>query len=81
MTPLAVTQDHARLQLDISYNWHFTVRDRADQEEAAKLFCVADFTGDLCKAMASRIRGAVSSVTFSSNVGSSFVAGDTNVVV
>jgi len=32
--------------------------------EASKLFCVADFVGDLCKAMASRIRGAVSSVTF-----------------
>merc|ERR1711915_415235 len=32
--------------------------------EASKIFCVADFVGDLCKALASRIRGAVSSVTF-----------------
>merc|ERR1719510_2051531 len=33
-------------------------------EEASKIFCVADFVGDLCKAMASKIRGAVSAVTF-----------------
>merc|ERR1712198_637532 len=29
-----------------------------------KIFNVADFVGDLCKAMASKIRGALSSVTF-----------------
>jgi len=59
------TSDHARLQLELSYNWHFDISKAADnQAEAAKLFCVADFVGDLCKAMASRIRGAVSSVTF-----------------
>ena len=28
------------------------------------MFAVADFVGDLCKAMASKIRGVVSSVTF-----------------
>eukprot|EP00092_Neocalanus_flemingeri_P005149 GFUD01005538.1.p1 GENE.GFUD01005538.1~~GFUD01005538.1.p1 ORF type:complete len:863 (-),score=254.03 GFUD01005538.1:183-2771(-) len=58
------TSDHARLQLDISYNWHFHIKDTNDEKEAAKLFCVADFVGDLCKSMASKIRGAVSSVTF-----------------
>merc|ERR1711936_968146 len=58
------TSDHARLQLDISYNWHFQIKDTANAKEAAKLFCVADFVGDLCKSMASKIRGAVSSVTF-----------------
>merc|ERR1711970_877357 len=58
------TSDHARLQLDISYNWHFEVNNTNDEKEAAKLFCVADFVGDLCKSMASKIRGAVSSVTF-----------------
>jgi len=56
------TADHARLQLDISYNWHFLTSE--DQKEAAKIFAVADFTGDMCKVLASKIRGTVSSVTF-----------------
>ena len=34
------------------------------KDEAAKLFCVSDFIGDMCKAIGSRIRGAVSSVSF-----------------
>ena len=58
------TADHARLQLDLSYNWHFEIKDKKNLEEASKIFCVADFVGDLCKAMASKIRGAVSAVTF-----------------
>ena len=58
------TADHARLQLDLSYNWHFDVKDTSDLQEASKIFNVADFVGDLCKAMASKIRGAVSTVTF-----------------
>merc|ERR1719445_1556716 len=59
------TSDHARLQLELSYNWHFDVSKALDNPvEASKLFCVADFVGDLCKALASKIRGAVSSVTF-----------------
>jgi len=58
------TSDHARLQLELSYNWHFEVKDPNNEKESSKIFCVADFVGDLCKALASRIRGAVSSVTF-----------------
>eukprot|EP00092_Neocalanus_flemingeri_P014299 GFUD01015420.1.p1 GENE.GFUD01015420.1~~GFUD01015420.1.p1 ORF type:complete len:861 (+),score=260.41 GFUD01015420.1:161-2743(+) len=58
------TSDHARLQLEISYNWHFEIKDKENSQESSKIFCVADFVGDLCKAMASKIRGAVSSVTF-----------------
>jgi len=58
------TSDHARLQLDLQYNRHFEIEDFTNQAEASKLFCVGDFVGDLCKAMASRIRGAVSSITF-----------------
>eukprot|EP00048_Salpingoeca_helianthica_P014523 m.222103 g.222103 ORF g.222103 m.222103 type:complete len:850 (+) comp15960_c0_seq1:41-2590(+) len=58
------TADHARLQLQLSYNWHFKVADPANQAEAAKLFSVPDFVGDLCKAVASRVRGAVASVQF-----------------
>ena len=59
------TSDHARLQLQLSYNWHFdSAKAFESQEEAAKLFCVPDFIGDMCKAIASRIRGAVSAVSF-----------------
>lgn len=57
------TSDHAKLALTLSYNWHFEV-DKEDREEAAKLFAVKDFVGDACKTIASRVRGAVSSVTF-----------------
>lgn len=58
------TADHARLQLQLSYNWHFEVKPPADPASAAALFSVPDFVGDSCKAMASRIRGAVASVQF-----------------
>ena len=43
---------------------HFELRDRKDPQETAKLFSVPDFVGDACKAIASRVRGAVASVTF-----------------
>ena len=58
------TADHARLQLQLSYNWHFQIADTTSVEEGAKLFSVPDFVGDLCKAVASRVRGAVASVQF-----------------
>jgi major vault protein len=32
--------------------------------DAAKLFSVPDFVGDACKAIASRVRGAVAQVAF-----------------
>ncbi|KAK7478267.1 hypothetical protein BaRGS_00011281 [Batillaria attramentaria] len=57
------TADHARLSLQLSYNWHFEVGTKTP-EDAAKLFSVPDFTGDSCKAIASRIRGAVAQVQF-----------------
>lgn len=57
------TADHARLSLQLAYNWHFDVKDRSDKE-SAKLFSVPDFVGDACKAIASRIRGAVAGVRF-----------------
>ncbi|BFZ18950.1 hypothetical protein BsWGS_21989 [Bradybaena similaris] len=57
------TADHARLSLQVSYNWHFTIAEKT-AVEAAKLFSVPDFTGDACKAIASRIRGAVAQVQF-----------------
>ncbi|XP_013360227.1 PREDICTED: major vault protein isoform X1 [Chinchilla lanigera] len=58
------TADHARLQLQLAYNWYFELSNRNDPQEAAKLFAVPDFVGDACKAIASRVRGAVASVTF-----------------
>nr|XP_046271046.1 major vault protein [Scatophagus argus] len=58
------TADHARLQLQLSYNWHFDIKSPADSAEAAALFSVPDFVGDACKAIASRVRGAVASVQF-----------------
>ncbi|EDO36139.1 predicted protein [Nematostella vectensis] len=57
------TADHARLSLQLSYNWHFDASDKS-AKEAAKLFSVPDFVGDACKAIASRIRGAVAGVQF-----------------
>uniref|UniRef100_A0A8C9XBI1 Major vault protein n=1 Tax=Sander lucioperca TaxID=283035 RepID=A0A8C9XBI1_SANLU len=58
------TADHARLQLQLSYNWHFDVKPPVDLADAAALFSVPDFVGDSCKAIASRVRGAVASVQF-----------------
>lgn len=59
------TADHARLSLQLAYNWYFnTDAARKEQKEAAKLFSVPDFVGDCCKAIASRVRGAVASVSF-----------------
>ncbi|NER23199.1 MAG: colicin uptake protein [Symploca sp. SIO1C2] len=57
------TSDHARLQLQLSYNWYFDV-DRQDEQIAARLFQVPDFVGDACKAIASRVRGAVAGEKF-----------------
>ncbi|XP_065830382.1 major vault protein-like isoform X2 [Oscarella lobularis] len=57
------TADHARLQLQLSYNWHFD-HEGMTEAEAFKLFSVPDFVGDACKAIASRVRGAVAQVQF-----------------
>ena len=43
---------------------HFEVVDTSDVKDAAKLFSVPDFVGDACKAIASRVRGAVAGVQF-----------------
>lgn len=57
------TSDHARLQIQLSYNWYFDV-DRHDEQAAVKMFQVPDFVGDACKAVASRVRGAVAGEKF-----------------
>ena len=56
------TADHARLRLMVSYNWHFDVNP--DGSNADAIFSVRDFIGDACKALASRVRGAVAQETF-----------------
>merc|ERR1719489_672461 len=49
----------------LSYNWHFdTTGAENNLEESLKLFCVPDFVGDMCKAIASRVRSAVALKTF-----------------
>jgi len=62
---LIETSDHARLNLQLSYNWYFDV-DRSDSEDACRLFSVRDFVGDACKALASRVRNAVAAEPFDS---------------
>jgi major vault protein len=64
MTDIVIveTSDHARLSLKLSYNWHFEY----DEKDPAKIFSVPDFVGDACKAIASRVRGAVAQTSFDS---------------
>lgn len=62
-TVVVETSDHARLKLKLSYNWMFDV-DKEDPQEASTVFNVRDFVGDTCKAIASRVRGAVAAQTF-----------------
>merc|ERR1719502_143732 len=57
------TTDHARLELQLSYNWQFEV-DKKDQASAAKIFAVPDFVGDICKLIGGRVRAAVAATTF-----------------
>jgi major vault protein len=57
------TSDHAKLFLRLSYRWTFKI-DKDNEQQCKDLFSVRDFVGDACKRISSRIRGAVSAVTF-----------------
>jgi len=57
------TSDHARLELQLSYNWYFKV-NHEDDPENIKIFNVKDFVGDACSAIASKVRGQVASISF-----------------
>lgn len=57
------TSNHARLKLQLSYNWYFDVSD-IDESNSHKLFNVRDFVGDACSAIASKVRGAIAAVSF-----------------
>jgi major vault protein len=65
MTDIVIveTADHARLSLKLAYNWYFDI-SRDSQDSGHKVFRVPDFVGDACKAIASRVRGAVAAVSF-----------------
>ena len=70
LTDLGLLQAHrfllfGRRLASLTYWINFLLQvNKEDTKEAAKLFCVNDFVGDMCHAIASRIRGAVSSVSF-----------------
>jgi len=57
------TADHARLRLQLSYNWQFDLGGLTT-EEKEKIFQVRDFVGDTCKAIGGRVRGAVATCNF-----------------
>jgi len=57
------TADHARLRLQLSYNWQFELGGLSN-EEKEKIFQVRDFVGDTCKAIGGRVRGAVATSNF-----------------
>lgn len=63
------TVDHARLAIQLSYNWKFerTYIDASGKEvpvDGSKYFSVPDFIGDLCKDIASKIRCSVATCYF-----------------
>jgi len=57
------TSDHARLEIQLSYTWYFDVNSE-DENSVRQVFNVADFVGDACRAMSSRIRGAIAAEKF-----------------
>jgi major vault protein len=62
--PLLETSDHAKLKLELSYNWYFRIKDNTNQEDLIKIFEVRDFVGDACSTIASRVRGHVAGLSF-----------------
>jgi len=54
------TGDHARLRLQMAYNWRFDIED----DDYSRVFVVRDFVGDACKAVASRVRAAAAANPF-----------------
>ncbi|ORC89355.1 putative major vault protein [Trypanosoma theileri] len=56
------TLDHARLALNLAYNWEFDTSDRERIKRIA--FAVPDFVGRACMTLANRIRVAIAGETF-----------------
>eukprot|EP00331_Platyophrya_macrostoma_P009420 CAMPEP_0176429096 /NCGR_PEP_ID=MMETSP0127-20121128/13520_1 /TAXON_ID=938130 /ORGANISM="Platyophrya macrostoma, Strain WH" /LENGTH=862 /DNA_ID=CAMNT_0017810861 /DNA_START=61 /DNA_END=2649 /DNA_ORIENTATION=- len=60
---LVETRDHARLSLQLSYDWRFDV-NYGDTAAADQCFNVPDFVGDCCSCIASRVRASIASISF-----------------
>jgi len=45
------TCDHAKVNIVLSYSWHFNVNKDSTPEEKDKLFSVKDFVGVVCKSL------------------------------
>jgi len=59
------TSDHARLNLQVSYNWQFDIDvNNYTPEQALKIFSSSDYIGLACRRLASLIRGAIARVPF-----------------
>merc|ERR1711935_53312 len=56
------TSDHCRMNIALSYNWHFDVE--RNEAGGRKVFAIKDFIGDMCTIMASKIRATVAGKTF-----------------
>lgn len=54
------TSDHARLEIKLSFNWRFVLKP----EQPELIFNVRDFIGDMCKAMASKVRSTIANIPF-----------------
>lgn len=55
--------DHAKLILEVSYNWEFRF-DKSEASDVNKIFQHKDYVGNACKAMSSRIRGIIAGKSF-----------------
>jgi major vault protein len=59
------TSDHARLNLQVSYNWQFDIDvNNYTPEQALKIFSSSDYIGLACRRLASLVRGAIARVPF-----------------
>ena len=59
------TSDHARLNLLLSYQWMFCVDTTGEnQKDSRRIFNIGDFIGDMCNALAAKVRAAVASQTY-----------------
>jgi major vault protein len=59
------TADHAAIEIELAYGWVFEYnREDPNDPANAKLFSIKDFVGNACKSISSRIRGAISAVSY-----------------
>ncbi|RNF05301.1 putative major vault protein [Trypanosoma rangeli] len=56
------TLDHARLRLELAYNWEFDASDKERIKQVA--FAMPDFIGKACSTLANRVRAAIAMESF-----------------